>query len=251
MIILKNEAQIDGIRSSCHMLCELLDSIPGVLHDGLSTKDLDTYCHTWIVKRGARPACLHFEGFPAATCISVNEEVIHGIPKKNRIIREGDLVSVDLCINLNGFISDSARTYIVGKTTPERERLVRVTRECLYLGIEAAGKSGARVMDISRAIYDHANKNGFGVNRDYTGHGVGLNLHEDPEIPNYVSPRFSNPRLKPGMVIAIEPMIHQGTYKCDTLRDGWTVVTSDGKCAAHFEHTVAIMKDGVEILSQI
>ncbi len=251
MIVLKTEEQIDGIRRSCHMLCNLLDSLNDVVKEGMSTKELDSYCHSWILKNGGKPACLHYEGFPAATCISVNEEVIHGIPKKNKIIKEGDLVSVDLCINLKGYISDSARTYIVGKTSPQNEKLVRVTRECLDLGVEAAGQKGARILDIARAVYDHANKNGFGVNRDYTGHGVGLELHEDPEVPNYVSPLMANPRIREGMVFAIEPMIHAGTHKCVVLDDGWTVLTADGKNAAHFEHTVAITRNGLEVLTKI
>ncbi len=251
MILLKTEEQIDGIRKSCHMLCELLDSLEGRIKGGMSTKEIDTYCHDWIVSRKGKPACLHYEGFPATACISVNEEVIHGIPKKNKIIQDGDIVSVDICINLNGYISDSARTYMVGDVKPEVRKLVEVTEECLYKGIEAASQKNARVMDIGRAVYEHANKNGFGVMREYTGHGVGLDLHEDPEIPNYVCHSLGNPRLREGMVFAIEPMIQLGTHKINELDDGWTVVTADGKPAAHFEHTVAITKNGLEILTKI
>ena len=251
MILLKTEEQIDGIRNSCHMLCELLDSLEGRIKPGMSTKEIDTYCHDWIIARKAKPACLHFEGFPASTCISVNEEVIHGIPKKSKIIQDGDIVSIDLCINLKGYISDSARTYMIGSVKPEVQKLVKVTRECLYRGIDAASQKNARVMDIGRAVYEHATKNGFSVMREYTGHGVGLELHEDPEIPNYVCHTLGNPRLREGMVFAIEPMIHMGTHKIIDIDDGWTVVTADGKPAAHFEHTVAITHNGLEILSQI
>lgn len=251
MILLKTEEQIEGIRKSCQMLCNLLDSLDGKIKVGMSTKDIDVYCHDWIVNRNAKPACLHYEGFPATACISVNEEVIHGIPKKNKIIQDGDIVSVDICINLKGYISDSARTYMVGNVSSECKKLVKVTEECLYRGIEAASQKNARVMDIGRAVYEHANKNGFGVMRDYCGHGVGLDLHEDPEIPNYVCAHLPNSRLREGMVFAIEPMIHMGTHKIKELDDGWTVVTADGKPAAHFEHTVAITSNGLEILTKV
>lgn len=249
MIYLKSDEQIDGIRKSCHLLCDLLDSLEGRIKPGMSTRDIDKYCHEWIVSRNAKPACLNFEGFPAATCISVNEEVIHGIPRKDKIIADGDIVSVDICINLKGYISDSARTYMIGNVKPEVARLVKVTKECLDIGIEVASQNNVRVMDIGRAVYEHANRNGFGVMRDFCGHGVGLYIHEDPEIPNYVCHQLPNTRLKEGMVFAIEPMIHLGTHKIKILDDNWTVVTADGKPAAHFEHTVAITHNGLEILS--
>lgn len=250
MILLKNDEQIEGIRKSCHMLCDLLDSLEGRIKPGMSTKDVDIYCHDWIVARNAKPACLGFEGFPASTCVSVNEEVIHGIPRRNHIIQAGDIVSVDLCINLKGYISDSARTYMIGDVRPEVKKLVKVTEECLYRGIEAASQNRARVMDIGEAVFKHADRHGYGVVRDYCGHGVGLDLHEDPEVPNYVSHSLGNPRLREGMVFAIEPMINLGTKNVDVLDDGWTVVTCDGKPSAHFEHTVAITSNGLEILTR-
>jgi methionyl aminopeptidase len=250
MIQLKTPEQIDRIRESCHLLARLLDSLEGWLEPGMTTRDIDRHCHDFIVKHKGVPAFLNYMGFPASACISVNEEVIHGIPSRHRIVNAGDIVGIDLGINLGGYFSDSARTYIIGgTTTPECEKLCKVTRECLYLGIEAAGKTGARVHDIGAAVYKHANQNGYGVVRDYCGHGVGLAVHEEPEIPNYVNSLSSNPRLRPGMVIAIEPMINLGTKNIRDLDDGWTVVTADGKPSAHFEHTVAIMKDGVEILT--
>ena len=253
MIELKTEKQIDGIRKSCHLLCNLLDSIEekSVIRAGISTKDIDDYCHKWIIKHNGKPACLHYEGFPAATCVSVNNEVIHGIPRKDHIIVEGDIVSVDLCINLNGYISDSARTYPVGEVSEERKKLIDVTRKSLYKGIEAASLNKARVMDIGQAVFSYVTKYGYGVVREYFGHGVGLKIHEDPSVPNYVSNQFANPRLREGMVFTIEPMINAGTHSIRVLNDGWTVVTQDGKDSAHFEHTLAVTHNGLEILTQI
>jgi len=252
MIFLKTEQQIDGIRKSCHMLCELLDSLDKVIKVGVSTKDIDKYCYEWIIARKAKPACLHFEGYPATACISVNDVIIHGIPNKKHIIKDGDIVSVDLCIDLNGYISDSARTYMVGNVDPKVQKLVKVTEECLYKGIEAASMPRARISDIGKAVSDHAHKFGFAPIEEYCGHGVGLELHEDPEIPNYVCHHLGNPRIREGMVFAIEPMINMGSKEIlDDDPDGWTVRTADGLPAAHFEHTVAITKDGLEILSKI
>lgn len=251
MILLKTDQQIDGIRKSCKLLAELLDSLNDKVVSGMSTYDLDQICHHWIIKHGGRPAFLHYEGFPGSACISINEEIIHGIPSKKRIINDGDIVSVDLGIILDGYYSDSARTYMVGNVKPEYQKLVNVTRECLYKGISALEKPHCRIQDIGSAVYNHAHKNGFGVVREYCGHGVGIQLHEEPEIPNYVSPFMPNPRIRKGMVIAIEPMIN---FSCDgiiNMPDGWTVVTADGKPAAHWEHTVAITDNGPEILTQL
>ena len=249
MITLKTLEQIDRIRESCRLLARLLDSLSGFIEPGMTTKAIDTYCHQYIVKHNGRPAFLNYMGFSGSACISVNEEIIHGIPG-NRKIQSGDLVGIDIGIDLNGFYSDSARTFIIGgHSTPENERLVKVTQECLYLGIEGAKKNQARIHDISAPIFKHADSNGFGVVRDYCGHGVGLSPHEEPQVPNYVSPMSPNPRLRPGMVLAIEPMINLGTKNIRDLDDGWTVVTADGKPSAHFEHTIAITEDGVEILT--
>jgi len=197
------------------------------------------------------PAFLHYEGFPATACISVNEEVIHGIPSKKRIIQEGDLVDVDLGINMNGHFSDMARTFIVGKTKDEYQQLCDVTEESLRLGIEAASQKGARIQDIGSAVYKHARKHGYGVVRDYCGHGVGLDVHEEPEIPNYTSSYLPNPRIREGMVLAIEPMINLGTHKVRLLSNDWTVVTADGLPSAHFEDTVACTQNGLEILTVV
>ena len=251
MILLKTEEQIDGIRRSCKLLAQLLEYMDGKIAPGMSTWDVDQKCHDFIVKHGGKPAFLHFEGFPGSVCVSVNEEVIHGIPKKKHIIHDGDIVTIDAGIDLKGYFSDSAWTYMIGDVRPEVRKLVKVTRECLYKGIGALDKPHCRIQDIGEAVYEHAHRNGFGVVREYCGHGVGLKVHEDPEIPNYVS-RFSpNPRIREGMVIAIEPMINLGGDGIIDMPDGWTVVTADGKPAAHWEHTVAITANGPEVLTQL
>ncbi|WP_422480730.1 type I methionyl aminopeptidase [Pleomorphochaeta sp. DL1XJH-081] len=249
MITLKTPDQIKGIEASCRLLAQLHDSLGGFIEPGMTTKEIDNYCYDFIVSHKGRPAFLNYMGFPASACISVNDEVIHGIPGKRKI-EKGDLVSIDLGIDLKGYYSDAARTFIAGgSSTKENELLVKVTKECLELGIEGAKRPNARIHDISAPIYKHANSFGFGVVRDYCGHGVGLSLHEEPQIPNYVSARSPNPRLRVGMVLAIEPMINLGTKNIRDLDDGWTVVTADGKPSAHFEHTVAITEDGVKILT--
>lgn len=249
MITLKSPEQLLGIEKSCRLLARLHDSLETFIEPGMTTKEIDSYCYAFIVENKGKPAFLNYMGFPASACISVNEEVIHGIPGK-RVIQKGDLVSIDLGINLDGYYSDAARTFIAGgSSTPENEKLVQVTRECLKVGIIGASRPNARVHDISAPIYKLANDNGFGVVRDYCGHGVGLALHEEPQVPNYVSARSPNPRLRVGMVLAIEPMINLGTKNIRNLEDGWTVVTADGKPSAHFEHTIAITESGVKILT--
>ncbi len=251
MILLKTEEQIDGIRKSCKMLAQLFEHLDGKIVAGMSTWDVDQICHEFIIKHGGKPAFLHYEGFPATACVSVNEEVIHGIPKKKRMIQDGDEVSVDLGINLGGYFSDACRTYLVGNVKPEVRKLVQVTRECCERGIDALNKPHCRIQDIGAAVYEHAHRNGYGVVREYCGHGVGLKVHEDPEIPNYVSHFSPNPRIREGMVIAIEPMINLGGDGIIDMPDGWTVVTADGKPAAHWENTVAITANGPEILTQL
>ena len=248
MITLKTEEQIDGIRKSCRLLHSLLEELNSFIKEGISTKAIDVFAEEFIRHHGGKPAFLHYEGFPATACVSVNDEVIHGIPSSHRIIQSGDLVKVDLGINLNGYFSDSAYSYEVGNVSEKVKRLNKITRESLYLGIDAINKKGARISDISRAIFIHNSKEGYGVVRDYCGHGVGLEVHEEPLIPNYVS-SYQNLRLKEGMVIAIEPMITLGTWEVHTLDNGWTVVTDDGSIASHHEHTVAITADGPEILT--
>ncbi len=251
MIRLKTEQQIQGIREACHLTAQLMETLPSFMEPGMSTLDIDQYCYQFIVKHKGIPAFLHYEGFPATACISVNEEVIHGIPSSKKIIKEGDLVDVDLGINLNGHFSDMARTFIIGETKPEYKQLCEVTQQSLQLGIEAASKKGARIQDIGSAVYKHATKYGYGVVRDYCGHGVGLDVHEEPEVPNYASAYMPNPRIREGMVLAIEPMINLGTHKIKVLANDWTVVTLDGLPSAHFEDTVACTKNGLEILTVV
>lgn len=246
MIRLKNEVQIDGIRKSCHVLASLYEYLIPLVTAGMSTKDIDDICVEFITKHGGTPAWYR-EDFPGAACISVNNEVIHGIPSRRRKIHSGDLVSLDIGIDLNGYISDSAVTVMVGNVSPEHRRLVEVTQQCLAAGI-AACKAGNRINDISRAVFETADAAGFGVVYEYCGHGVGLDVHEDPSVPNVVS-RGPNPRIQPGMVLAIEPMINAGTADVDLAEDGWTVLTADGSFSAHEEHTVAVFKDHTEILT--
>ena len=246
MIRLKNKEQLDGVRRSCRMLSEYFSYIVPKVKAGVSTGEIDEETRKYIESRGGRPWFLNYDGYPGSVCVSINEVVIHGIPGK-RILKEGDIVGLDCGIDLGGYFSDSAITLPVGKVSEEADRLMRVTRECLERGI-AAIKPGARVHDISRAVFAHATANGYGVVRQYCGHGVGFEAHEDPQIPNYVSPG-PNPRLVPGMVIAIEPMINLGKGDVKVLDDDWTVVTIDKKLSAHYEHTVAVLPEGAEVLT--
>lgn len=246
MIRLKNAEQLAGIRRSCEMLSELIAHIAPMVKPGVTTGEIDEETRGFTESRGGRPWFLGYDGYPGSLCVSVNEEVIHGIPGKRRLV-EGDIVGLDCGIDLEGYYSDSAITLPVGKVSEEADRLMRVTRECLQRGIEAV-KPGARVHDISRAVFAHATANGFGVVRQYCGHGVGFEAHEDPQIPNYVSVG-PNPRLVPGMVLAIEPMINLGKGDVKVLDDDWTVVTLDKKVSAHYEHTVAVVPEGVEVLT--
>jgi len=249
MIMLKTKDQIKYIHDSCRLLGQLHDTLETFVEGGMTTKEIDAFAYDFIIKHKGTPAFLHYMDFPATCCISVNEEVIHGIPS-DRTVEAGDIVSIDIGINLNGYISDAARTILVGDSVPDRvKKLVSVTKECLYKGIEGAGKKGARIHDISAPISKHAERNGFSVVRDYCGHGVGLEVHEDPQIPNYVSTFSPNPRLREGMVLAIEPMINIGTKRVEVLDNGWTVVTADGKPSAHWEHTIAVTNEGIQILT--
>ena len=246
MIRIKNEKQINGIRTSCKALARLYRALVPLVKEGNTTGDLDAFCVDFIKKAGGKPAW-YAEKFPSAACISINEEVIHGIPSKSRVIKSGDIVSLDIGIDLAGFISDSAMTIPVGNIGARERELLDTTARCLEAGI-AACTAGHRIGDISRAVYDIATKAGFGVVYEYCGHGVGLSVHEDPQIPN-VPERGPNPRIVPGMVLAIEPMINLGTADVDVLDDGWTVVTADGQVSAHMEHTVAVFQDHTEILT--
>ena len=246
MIRLKNDRQIAGIRKSCQLLANLYKEIIPQVKAGMSTRDVDDLCVDFIVRHGGKPAW-YKEDFDGAACISINDEVIHGIPSRHRKIHNGDIVSLDIGIDLDGYISDSAVTLAIGHVSDEAQRLMRVTKECLAAGI-AACKAGNRIRDISNAVSAVAEAAGFGIVTDFCGHGVGLDVHEDPSVPNKAC-GGPNPRIQPGMVLAIEPMINLGTGDVYELDDGWTIVTADGKLSCHEEHTVAVFADHTEVLT--
>lgn len=246
MIRIKNEKQIDGIRRSCKLLARLYRELVPAIQAGMTTADIDKLCVDFIAGNGGTPAW-YSQDFPGAACISVNDEVIHGIPSGKRVLQDGDLVSLDIGIDLDGYISDSAVTVPVGTITERERLLLDTTKAALNAGI-AACRKGNRIGDISRAVYDTATSQGFGVVYEYCGHGVGLSVHEDPQIPN-VPERGPNPRIVPGMVLAIEPMINMGTGDILLHDDGWTVLTADGGVSCHMEHTVAVFEDHTEILT--
>jgi len=246
MLKLKNQEQIQGIRESCRLLSRLFAELRAQVREGVTTRALDEFARSFILKAGGRPAFLGYNGYPASLCVSVNQEVIHGIPGPRRL-KSGDIVGLDCGIDLGGFFSDAAITVPVGRVSSEIEALLRTTRECLEKAI-AAIRVGGRIHDISRAVYGHARSRGYGIVRQWCGHGVGFSPHEDPQVPNYVG-AGPNPRIVPGMVLAIEPMINLGGDDVETLEDDWTVVTADGRPSAHFEHTVAVLPEGPEVLT--
>jgi len=248
MILLKSEREIRCMREAGRIVALALDAVGKVVEPGITTQELDEIARRTITEQGARPAFKGLYGYPAHICVSVNCEVVHGIPG-SRKLAEGDIVSVDCGAEINGFNGDSAITFPVGKVSPEIARLIEETRNALYKGIEQA-LIGNKVGAISHAIQTYAENAGYGVVRDYVGHGIGRSMHEDPEVPNF---GFVDrgPALKTGMVLAIEPMINMGTGAVKNMDDGWTVVTRDGKPSAHFEHTVAITPDGPEILTRL
>lgn len=251
MIPIKNERQIACMRDACAVAATVLQTIKGLVRPGISTQDLEEVARDTMNRLGARSACFGYQlgsrRYPAHTCISVNEEVVHGIPSLRRILKDGDVVALDVVVNHQGYIGDNAVTVPVGVIASERERLLRVTEESLRRGI-AQAVVGNRIGDISHAVQTHVEANGFAVVRDMVGHGVGLSMHEEPQIPNF-GKRGSGERIKAGMTLAIEPMVNLGGYKTRTLSDGWTVVTQDGSPSAHFEHTVLITERGPEILT--
>ncbi len=248
MIRLKSADEISRIREAGLILSDTMRSIARMVRAGVQTAELDRETRRMIEARGARPSFLGYMNFPASACISVNEQVIHGIPGPRRLA-PGDIVKVDLGVDLHGFFADAAWTFAVGEISTSRQRLMRVTRECLDIAV-ATARPGARVHEIGAAVQSHAEKHGYGVVRQFCGHGVGFAQHEDPQVPNYVG-RGPNPRLKPGMVIALEPMINDGTWEVEVLGDGWTVRTLDGSDSAHYEYTVAIVNGGAEVLTPI
>ena len=248
MIVLKTTRELSLMKEACRISAGALRVAGEAVKPGVSTAEIDRIAYEYIISQGAEPNFLHLYGFPATACISVNDEVIHGIPSKERILKEGDIVSIDLGAKKHGFNGDNAATFACGKISAEAQRLIDVTRESLYEAIKVA-VPGGRIGDIASCVQRYCEERGFSVVREYTGHGVGKELHEDPAVPNYGT-AGRGVRLLPGMTIAIEPMINQGTKAIKRLSDGWTVKTADGKLSAHFENTVAVTKDGPVILTK-
>ena len=247
MIPVKNAHELEQMRRACRISALALKAAGDAIEAGITTADLDKIIYDTIVRHGARPNFKGLYGFPGSACISVNDQVIHGIPSKKVVIRPGDIVSIDTGAAIDGFNGDNAFTFGCGKIDSEAARLLEVTRESLYRGI-AAAVSGNRIGDIGAAVQAFVEDNGFSVVRSYVGHGVGRELHEDPEVPNF-GKAGRGPRLVCGMTLAIEPMVNQNSHVVKTLSDGWTVVTADGGLSAHFEHTVAVTAKGPEILT--
>jgi len=246
VIIIKSLREIERLKRSNAIVSGVFQELKRVIEPGITTQELDQVTEKIIHSKGAIPAFKGYRGFPASLCVSINEEVVHGIPGQRKV-KEGDIVSLDVGVNLNGYFGDGAITLPVGEVDREAKRLLEVTERALYVGIEKA-KEGNRLFDISYAIQTWVEGHGFSVVRDYVGHGIGRDLHEEPQIPNFGTPH-QGPRLEKGMVFALEPMVNEGTYDVKILSDGWTVVTADGKRSAHFEHTIAITEAGAEILS--
>ncbi len=246
MILVKTESEIDRMREPCAIVRDTLVFVGSKVRPGITTGELDALADEYIRSCGAIPSCKGYCGYPAAICASVNEEIVHGIPG-GRVLREGDIVSIDLCAYKNGFHGDGARTFAVGSVDAEKQKLIRVTEECFWQGIENL-RAGTPLYDIGAAVQKHAEENGFSVVREFVGHGIGHEMHEDPSVPNF-GKRGTGVRLKEGTVLCVEPMIVAGSRALRVLDDGWTAVTQDKKPAAHYENTVVIRRDGVEILT--
>jgi methionyl aminopeptidase len=249
MIILKSPREIDIMRRANQIVAETHAYLQEKISPGITTLEIDKLCEEYIKKQGAIPSFKGYRGYPASVCVSLNDEVVHGIPSDQRIIKDGDLVSLDIGVFFEGFHGDAARSFGVGEVSPEVEKLVRVTEEAFFKGYRKA-KAGNRLTDISNQIQVYAESNGCSVVRDYVGHGIGRQMHEAPQIPNF-GPPGRGPVLKKGMTLAIEPMVNAGSYEVQSLADGWTVVTRDGSLSAHYENTIAILDDGPVILSKI
>jgi methionyl aminopeptidase len=254
VITLKSAAEIALMRKASQIVAEILAELAAAAKPGVSTLELDRMAEDLTLKKGARPA---FKGYQPhdvmyrhSLCVSINDEIVHGIPKAGRKLKVGDIVGLDFGVVYQGFYGDAARTVAVGKVSEKAQKLMKVTRAALYAGIEQA-RVGNRIGDIARAVQRTAEGAGFSVVTDFAGHGIGRKLHEDPQVPNYFRTGMPNPRLQEGMVLAIEPMINEGTAELEILDDGWTAVTADGKLSAHFEHSIAITAAGPDILSEL
>ena len=248
-VIPKTSSEIELMREAGRILATVHDELEKIIKPGISTYDIDKAGEELIRSFGCIPSFLNYNGYPASICVSINEEVVHGIPSQKRIIKDGDIVSLDAGVIYKGYHSDAARTHMVGKVSPEAKKLVEITRQSFFEGIKYA-KAGNYLHDISNAIGDYAERLGFGVVRDLAGHGIGTHLHEEPDIPNFRQKKRGI-RLEAGMTLAVEPMLTSGTYRVEWLDDDWTVVTKDGSLAAHYENTILIKEDGCDILSLI
>ena len=247
--VLKSPREIQIMREAGRIVARVHEALREAVRPGVSTWDLDQLAFETMARYNATSCFLGYRGFPANICASINQELVHGIPSKDRILKEGDIISIDIGVRYRGFIGDSAWSYAVGEISPQARELMRVTEDSLYAGI-AKGTVNNRIIDISRAVQQHVEAHGFHIVREYTGHGVGRQMHEAPQVLNYASDDPDGQTvLRPGLVIAIEPMVQAGTWHTRTLKDNWTVVSKDGSLAAHFEHTVAITNNGPEILT--
>lgn len=249
MVILKSKREIELMAQAGKIVARTFEVLKNALQPGITTAELDRLAEEFILSQNALPAFKGYQGFPASICVSINEEVVHGIPSAQTVLKEGDIVSIDCGAIFEGYYGDAAKTFPVGEISLEKKELLKVTEEALKQGIEKA-KAGNRLGDIGYAIQEYAEKRGYGVVRDYVGHGIGRQMHEDPQVPNFGA-AGKGIRLVEGMVLAIEPMINLGTYRVKTLANNWTVVTLDGKPSAHFEHTVAITANGPLVLTRI
>ncbi len=247
MVTLKSEREIALMRQACRVVAQVLDEVVKMAVPGVSTAELDKYVQSRCKDLGAKPAFKGYNGFPAAICVSINDEVVHGIPSSKRILKDGDIVGLDFGVSKDGWFGDSARTVPVGNVTSEAQKLIDVTREGLYRGI-AECRDGNRLLDIGYAVQNYVEGFGYGVVREFVGHGIGRALHEEPQVPN-IGAKGKGIPLKCGMVLAIEPMVNGGRHEVKVLNDGWTVVTKDQSLSAHYEHTVAITPAGPEILT--
>jgi methionyl aminopeptidase len=248
MIVLKSPREIALMRRGGEILADLMDDLRGVVRSGMTTKEIDEEVETFLKRRGAKPAFKGYRGFPATVCVSINDEIVHGIPSPHRRVKEGDIVSLDLGCIVEGYYADCAFTLALGDVPPEVQQLLDVTRESLDHAISEC-RPGRRLSDVSYAVQRHVEAHGFAVVRAFVGHGIGRALHEDPQVPNFGEPG-RGPQLRPGMVLAIEPMVTMGTWEVKILDDGWTAVTRDGSLSAHFEHTIAVTDDGPDVLTR-
>jgi len=245
-VIIKTEAQLAGIRRSCQLTREILDMLTPRIEPGITTEQINTWVHEYTVAHGAIPAPLNYRGYPKSVCTSINEVICHGIPGP-RVLQEGDILNVDVTCILEGYYGDASRMFLIGEVAPEARRLVEVTRECLYLGIEQV-RPGNHLGDIGHAIQQHAESHGYSVVRHFVGHGTGVDFHEPPNVPHYGQPG-TGMALLPNMTFTVEPMINAGTFHIKMLDDGWTALTADGALSAQWEHTLRVTTDGVEILT--